>query len=272
MILLPIYWLQTRLCTAVCRIQGSSRALGAEDKLRILRLCDPRLVCLHCFVSNAHANHSTITINLMQCKYPRMTDTKINTSKRQKLDPADPPEDWRVTAARAQQRVVDSIPKQWIMPPSTKAKHTGDARSFALDCGILTPRQISITSLDATALLHQIHTGELTAAEATEAFCARAAIAHQLVNCLTEFMPEAAIAEARLLDEEFSRTGEVRGPLHGLPMAVKDIMHVRGSRVTMAWVAWAEREVSGFDASPVRVMREAGAVVFGRTAMPQTGE
>ncbi|KAK3704177.1 hypothetical protein LTR37_014017 [Vermiconidia calcicola] len=180
-------------------------------------------------------------------------------------------EDYKAIAARTQQRVLDSIPQQWRLSPDLKAQHNGDAMSFVTDCGILTQRQLGITQLTATELLRQIHSSQLSAAEATEAFCARAAIAHQLVNCLTDFFPEEAIAHAKTLDDELAKTGKPTGPLHGMPMAVKDIMHLKGKRLTMAWVAWADNAPSTIDASPAKIMRDAGVVFFGRTTMPQTG-
>ena len=192
-------------------------------------------------------------------------------AKRRKVDAGPTTGEWQATAARCQQRVLDSIPAKWIIPPETKAKHTGDARAFVRECGLLTSTQLEITALNASQLLQRIHDRTLSSAEATEAFCARAAIAHQLVNCLTEFTPDEAIAKAKQYDDEFAASGKLVGPLHGMPMAVKDIMHVQGSRVTMAWVAWADKEPSTFDSSPAKVMRDAGAVFFGRTTMPQTG-
>ncbi len=48
-------------------------------------------------------------------------------------------------------------------------------------------------------------------------------------------------------------------------------MHVKGKVTTMAWVAWADRPVSEIDSSPVKIMRDAGAIFFGRTTMPQSG-
>jgi amidase len=179
--------------------------------------------------------------------------------------------DYKAIAREAQQKVLDKIPPQWRIPPDTKALHTGDARSFITKCGILNENQLDITRLTATEVLKLIHTGELKAVEVVEAFCARAAIAHQLVNCLTDFYPHEAIAQARALDDDFARTGKIVGPLHGMPMAVKDIMNVKDKVTTLAWVAWVDSPPSTFDASPVRVMRDAGAIFFGRTTMPQTG-
>ena len=180
-------------------------------------------------------------------------------------------QDYKSIAARAQQRVIDAIPHRWRLSTDSKEQHTGRASSFITRCGVLNDQQLEITRLTASEVLTLIHTGQLKAAEVVEAFCARAAIAHQLVNCLTDFFPEEAIAQAKALDEEFEKTGKLVGPLHGMPMAVKDIMNVKGKRVTMAWVAWADRPPSTFDASPAKIMRDAGAVFFGRTTMPQTG-
>lgn len=86
----------------------------------------------------------------------------------------------------------------------------------------LTPKQIEITeAYDATALLEQIANGTLKSEEVARAFCARAAIAHSAVNCLTEIMFEEAIDRAKQLDEYLEKTGKTRGPLHGLPVSLK---------------------------------------------------
>lgn len=125
--------------------------------------------------------------------------------------------------------------------------------------------------MTASEVLNEIHSGKLKAAEVMEAFLVRAAIAHQLVNCLVEFYPEEAMAEARALDAEYAKSGSIVGPLHGLPMAIKDIHEVKDRVVTMALVAWADNAPCKAESSPVKVMRDAGAVFFGRTTMPQTG-
>ncbi|KAK5175130.1 uncharacterized protein LTR77_000267 [Saxophila tyrrhenica] len=180
-------------------------------------------------------------------------------------------EDYHDIAARAQQGVFDSIPRKWRLPAELKQHYDGHAASFIPTCGFLDERTLAITNLSATELLGQIHTGQLSAAAATEAFCERASLAHQLCNCLTDFFPEEALEYAKSLDDEFARTRLIVGPLHGLPMAVKDIMHVKGKKTTMGWVSWADNPLSTIESSPAKVMRDAGAVFFGRTTMPQTG-
>jgi amidase len=132
-------------------------------------------------------------------------------------------DDYRKVAARVQQKVLNSIPEKWRLKNNVKDSWDGNAVAFIPTCGILTERQLDITENTATELLRKIHAGQLSALETTEAFCARAAVAHQLVNCLTDFFPKEAIAYAKSLDDEFARTGKTVGPLHGMPMAVKDM-------------------------------------------------
>lgn len=77
--------------------------------------------------------------------------------------------------------------------------------------------------------------------------------------------PERVLAEARALDD-----GPVRGPLHGLPVAVKDLAEVAG----LPWSAGSpvhRDRVGAVDALHVRRMREAGAVVVGKTNTPEFG-
>ncbi|TKA57543.1 hypothetical protein B0A55_10800 [Friedmanniomyces simplex] len=182
-----------------------------------------------------------------------------------------PTEPWQSKAARAQQSVLYAIPAKWRLSPGIAATHENNARQIIHNSGLLTPEQLEITELTATTLLQRISNGHLSCVEATEAFLVRTAIAHQLVNCLVEFMPEEALARAETLDAEFKKSGRVVGPLHGLPMSVKDIIDVEGKVITMAAVAWLDNPPAKTDASVVKVMRDAGAVFIARTTMPQTG-
>ena len=69
------------------------------------------------------------------------------------------------------------------------------------------------------------------------AYCKRAAIAQQTVNCLTEICFDEAIAEATRQDMVFAETGKVIGPLHGLPVSIKDHVNVAGLRSTLGYCA-----------------------------------
>ncbi|GAB7355474.1 hypothetical protein MBLNU459_g5971t3 [Dothideomycetes sp. NU459] len=179
--------------------------------------------------------------------------------------------DWKGISTTAQQEVLRAIPKQWRMSSNTERTADFDARSVLKQCGVLSLRQLEITEMSASELLDAIHSGKLTSLDTTEAFCARAAIAHQLVNCLTAYFPERAMETARALDEEFAaRGGKPVGPLHGLPIAVKDMYDLKGQKTTMGYVSWFLHPAAQNDSALVTVMKDAGAVIFGKTSMPQT--
>lgn len=63
--------------------------------------------------------------------------------------------------------------------------------------------------------------GQVKSQEVVTAFCKRAAIAQQCVNCLTEIFFEEAIARARECDDYFEKHGKTMGALHGLPISLK---------------------------------------------------
>lgn len=177
-----------------------------------------------------------------------------------------------IKAERAQKRVLDSIPPRWRLSPDIIAKSsTGDVRHVVAECGILTAAQITIINQTATDILRRLEQKEWAASEVTEAFCASAAVAHQLVNCLVDFFPDEAMQRARELDQELSKTGIASGPLHGLPMAVKDTHQMKGRTTTWAFSVWYDSAPADADSSGVKIMRDAGAIFFARTAMPQTG-
>lgn len=82
-------------------------------------------------------------------------------------------------SAKAQQGVIDSIPAKWRL--SSEVQTPSNVMEIPKTCGILMPRQIDITEQTATELLEKLANGSLSSVEVTEAFLARAAIAHQLV-------------------------------------------------------------------------------------------
>ncbi|EXJ88508.1 hypothetical protein A1O1_05438 [Capronia coronata CBS 617.96] len=176
---------------------------------------------------------------------------------------------WQEVASACQSAVLQSIPEKWRLPSKPDASVT-DVRDIPRTCGLITPQQLAITDQTTDELVTQLATGKLTSVQVTEAFCARAAIAHQCVNCLTAFYCEEALKRAAELDAIFAETGKPVGPLHGIPVAIKDIFAVKGRPSTMAVVAWRGKDW-GFDAPIVALLKTAGAIHFASTTMPQTG-
>lgn len=56
--------------------------------------------------------------------------------------------------------------------------------------------------------------------------------------CLLEFFPDKALARAKELDDYQANHGTTSGPLHGLPVSLKDQFHVKGVDTTMGYVGW----------------------------------
>lgn len=136
---------------------------------------------------------------------------------------------WQDIAADKKAEQLARIPKPWHLPvgPREASEATTDLRPFAWTAGLLTDRELDMTSRhDATSLLARLADGHYTSVEVVTAFCKRAAIAQQVANCLTEIMFADALAEAARLDAEYARTGKVVGPLHGLPMTFKVCIYV----------------------------------------------
>ncbi|KAK5103999.1 hypothetical protein LTR62_003713 [Meristemomyces frigidus] len=143
-------------------------------------------------------------------------------------------------AAKAQTRLRNSIPSQWRipqdkLPPDSQLDVTG----FPAKCSLLTDQELKITDSYATEIVGAVATGEWTAVEVTTAFCKRTAVAHQVTNCLTVIMFDNALKQAKKLDDHFSRTGTTLGPLHGLPISLKDNFNIIGYRSSVGFCAWA---------------------------------
>jgi aspartyl-tRNA(Asn)/glutamyl-tRNA(Gln) amidotransferase subunit A len=82
------------------------------------------------------------------------------------------------------------------------------------------------------------------------------------LNAFITVTPDSALAEARAAEVEIGR-GEWRGPLHGIPIAIKDIIDTAGVRTTAASELFKDR-VPHEDAEVVRRLRQAGAVIVGK--------
>ncbi|KAG2170633.1 hypothetical protein JADG_010372 [Aureobasidium aubasidani] len=102
-------------------------------------------------------------------------------------------------------------------------------------CGVLNAEELEITNTDASILVSKLQTGELTSVKVVTAFCKRAAVLQQLTKCCTELMFSDAIETAERLDEEFAKTGRPTGPLHGLPISLKDCCEVEGYDTCVGW-------------------------------------
>ena len=118
----------------------------------------------------------------------------------------------------------------------------------------------------AIELAKKIRQREVSSREALDYCLARVAQLDTPINSVVTMDAERARAEADAADTALAR-GEVRGPLHGVPMTIKDSFQTAGMRTTSG-----APELANFvpqeDAWPVARLREAGAVIFGKTNLP----
>jgi amidase len=108
--------------------------------------------------------------------------------------------------------------------------------------------------------------GTTTSAELVDAYLDRMAALDPLVNAVRCLAPDATERAARLDAER--REGRVRGPLHGVPVLLKDNIDVAGLPTTAGTLA-LEHSVPDRDADLVVRLREAGAVVVGKTNLTE---
>ncbi|KAN0063736.1 hypothetical protein ACQY0O_003786 [Thecaphora frezii] len=142
--------------------------------------------------------------------------------------------------------------------------------SFPATCGLLTPEEVAITETDdIDVLLSKLAAQEYTAVQVLEAFIKRTCIAHRLVNPLTEIHFDDARRWAQELDEGLKSTGKTRGPLHGLPISLKDQFRIKGSDATIGYVSYVGRTAE-YDSVCTTLLKQAGAIPFVKTNLPQT--
>ena len=160
--------------------------------------------------------------------------------------------------------------RQWVIPPAAlqEAQNSTD-RAIDLLPRWLSQEELQITALGASDLAKNIRTGVYSSYQVTKAFCHRAAVAQQLVNCLTEIFFDEALEQARQLDESYKSTGKPLGPLHGVPVSVKDHYNVRGHYTTAGYISYAGLPRKDTDAHIVEILRNAGAVLYAKTNNPQ---
>ncbi|KAF2159558.1 hypothetical protein M409DRAFT_30033 [Zasmidium cellare ATCC 36951] len=185
--------------------------------------------------------------------------------------------DWKKAGKDKAEAVLSLIPKEWRIPtipsPEEQRDITGPYIQQFLD-----KKEVEITETDAVGIVKNTSAGVWTAVEVAKAFCHRAAIAHQLLNCLHEIFFDQAIEEAEKLDKYYAEHKKPFGLLHGLPVSLKDQFHVKGVETSMGYVGWlgtfqgkkGTGKEKTFESEMVRELRSLGATLFCKTSVPAT--
>lgn len=119
-----------------------------------------------------------------------------------------------------------------------------------------------LLSMTISEMAPKIRAGEVSPVELTEAALAEAHRQQPKLNSFITIMDDQAMGQARELEEALSR-GEYRGPLHGIPIGIKDNIATAGIRTTVGSKVLADN-VPDEDAQVVTLCKEAGAVILGK--------
>ncbi|GKZ33710.1 hypothetical protein AbraIFM66950_003742 [Aspergillus brasiliensis] len=177
---------------------------------------------------------------------------------------------WKSTVYKKRAAQLAAIPPSWRLPESITTDPPLNALEAIRSCDILTEKELEWTEInDSTVLLSMLANREISSVQLTTAFCKRAAIAQQLTKCLTEIFFDRALARAKELDDILEKTGKVKGPLHGLPVSIKDRFDVEGFDTTVGWVGLVGKPAKS-SSSIALSLESMGAVLYVKTNVPQS--
>ena len=184
---------------------------------------------------------------------------------------------WKQAAQSKKQEIADSIPLEWRIDDVPSIKEQPDVTGSWCH-KYLSREEVEITESDAIDIVAKTSAGIWTAEEVTRAFCHRASIAHQVLNCLLETFFATAIEDAKKLDGYYKVHRRPLGPLHGLPVSLKDQFHIKGVETSMGYVGWigtfqGEKGTGRekvFESELVKELRNLGAVLFCKTSVPHS--
>jgi aspartyl-tRNA(Asn)/glutamyl-tRNA(Gln) amidotransferase subunit A len=141
----------------------------------------------------------------------------------------------------------------------------GFAASVIASAAALAEGSDDFTALTLSEASERIHRRSVTPTKLTEVCLARIEKYNPRLNAFITVMKEQALAQARTLDAE-QRAGAFRGPLHGIPIGLKDLIDTAGVRTTAASAVFADR-IPTEDAEVTRRLNAAGAVIIGKLNM-----
>lgn len=125
------------------------------------------------------------------------------------------------------------------------------------------PESIAFASVKQQA--RWMTTGQITSRELTDIYLARIEKYGDLLECFVTVTADIARSQADQADRERA-TGQVRGPLHGIPYGVKDLLDTANVATTWGAMPYKDR-IAGSDGAVVRLLQNSGAVMLGKTTL-----
>jgi len=218
----------------------------------------------------AHARYSDITAEII-AEAEKVAGIELSVEQRSRIA-RDLTRNTRSYQAIREVGVPNSVPPAFRFdpvvpeapaPPAPKAVVGASARPRGEVVRPADLEEVAFWSLADLGAL--IRTRQVSALELTELYLDRLKRYGPQLECVVTLTEERALEQARRADAELAE-GEYRGPLHGIPWGVKDMLAVRGYRTT--WGARPyEDQVIDEDATVVRRLDEAGAILVAKLTL-----
>ncbi|ODV84083.1 hypothetical protein CANARDRAFT_9076 [[Candida] arabinofermentans NRRL YB-2248] len=179
------------------------------------------------------------------------------------------------TITAKQQSLLSKIPREWLLESIPTPESEPNVNDYLLS--IFPADEQSIIEKSATELLQLQAAGKLTATEIVRAYCHRSALSHQLTSCLVEIFYDEAFKTAKKLDEYFEKTGQLIGPLHGIPISLKDQVNLPNITTSLGYLAPFQsskyesiicNKTKDTESYVAQILSQAGCVFYVKTTVP----
>ena len=177
------------------------------------------------------------------------------------------PQHHTTISAIARKRRAASLATHFTPPTDPETSLPLNLATHSLESSYYTALDTEIITSPTPHILSQLASGKWTSLTVTTAFCKSSAYAQQLTNCLTEILYQEAFTRAKYLDDYLQQHGKPIGPLHGLPISLKDCFITAPHPSSIGMAAYANVPTEK-DTLLVEMLREAGAVFYVKTNVP----
>lgn len=154
-------------------------------------------------------------------------------------------------------------------PATELANNQFNSVKYLYENNLLSEEEFAITDLPAYEIVAKIAGGQWSAVQVFKAFAKRGTIAHQFTNCALDLFPEEGLKRAEYLDEYYAKNGKTIGPLHGLPISLKEQMNYKGKITHGGYVSKIDN-IPETHSITTQILENLGAVFYVRTNEPQT--
>ncbi|KAL3421967.1 amidase [Phlyctema vagabunda] len=176
---------------------------------------------------------------------------------------------YKEISAIALARREAALPKEYLLPQESLAQLPQNLTTVPKSSGHFTTEELEITNTEAEDIVSNIREKKWTSLQVAQAFCKAAVVAQQLTNCLTEVLIPEALARAKFLDDYLEKNGKVIGPLHGLPISLKDCLITPPHPSSIGMACYAnEATAPGDETILVTLLAKLGAVFYVKTTAP----